>query len=161
MWLSFLLLFALAVCARADPGGGAGPGGGQGVGDDERSSQGREEDPKPNDAEPAPPEAPPAPLSMDDARVNFETLVSAFVTQRSGAGYWPLRDKAAKRVRRLKLVSMDLKKVKKVRDGRYAGPVIFTDLDQGKKLETRFTVDLSGPEWRVVGMTVPKPKKKK
>jgi hypothetical protein len=110
----------------------------------------RQDEGQQGDAEPA--EDPNKPMTLDDARSNVGTLITSFVTQRSAQGFMPLRDKRTKKVRKLKLVSVEEKKVKAAGGKRYAAPAKLKDLASGQTLDAVFTVDFTGPEWKVVGM---------
>jgi hypothetical protein len=112
------------------------------------------------EAPPLPDEAPEA--TLDLGRANFESIVEAFVARRSAnAGYWPLRDKKTGRLRHLKLVSVDAKRVRGAGRGRFSGPVLLRDEINRDALDAEFVVDMSGTEWKVVGMRLVGPAKKR
>ena len=114
----------------------------------------------PQEEPPAPKEEAAGPLSMEDARLNFASVVETFIGQRSPDGFWPLKDKVSGRKRRLKLESIDETKITTARTGasHFTGPVILTDLADGNRpLRADFTVDLSGSQWKVVGMKLSQP----
>lgn len=104
---------------------------------------------------PAPSEEPAAggAMSRDDARMNFGTVVDSFVAERSPEGYWPLRDKATGKVRRLKIAAKDPKSVVSGEGaGMFVGRVTLLDESSGERLKADFTVDFSGAEWKVKQM---------
>ncbi len=105
------------------------------------------------------------PMSLDDARMNFPTVVESFIAARTRDGYWPLKDKASGTVRMLKLVNKDVKGVQPVEggEGLFSGRVSLEDGNTHEKLKADFVVDFSGTEWAVKKMRLippPKPKKK-
>jgi hypothetical protein len=104
-----------------------------------------------------------APMSLDDARMNFGTVIDAFLAEKTQKGYWPLREKLTGKILHLQLVSKDPKTVADAgAGGKFTGTVNFVDLLTREKRKTEFTVDLSGSQWKVVSMHLfPGPRKKK
>lgn len=108
-------------------------------------------------AEPKEEEAPA--VNIDSARINFQTVVEAFVADKSPEGYWPLQDKRSGKTRKLKLKAINPRSVRTdFRDGFYRADAEFTDLSEGKPFKAVFVVDFSGAQWKVAEMRVPKPK---
>jgi hypothetical protein len=90
--------------------------------------------------------------TIEDARINIGGIIQAFIDQRSPEGYWPLRDKRSKRVRRLKLTRVEDDKVKDEGKMRFSAPAVLTDTENEGTVRAVFIVSFRGPEWRVVGM---------
>lgn len=99
----------------------------------------------------------PRQVTLEDARQSIGTLVESFVGQNSPEGSMILRDKTTKKVRQLKLVSVDEKKVKASGDARYSVPAQMRDLATGQTLQAVFTADFGSPQWKVVGMRLMQP----
>lgn len=97
-------------------------------------------------------EADRSPVSIEDARVNFASIVETFVARQSPEGFWLLRDKKTGRARRLRLLSVNAKAVKDAGAGRFKGPAQLRDLGEGADLPAEFVVDMSGSDWKVVGL---------
>lgn len=99
-------------------------------------------------------------MSLEDARINFPTVVQAFVDKRSDAdGLWPLRDKETGKLRKLKLVSLASEKAKEDGDGLFSAPGVVADMaNNGEKLPVVFTCNFAGSEWRVEKLRFVKPK---
>jgi hypothetical protein len=97
-------------------------------------------------------DAPPPPMTIDDARMNFATIVESFIAARSPKGYWPLKQKSADRVLRLKHEKTLPKTVRKIGEGLYTGRVVLLEADEGFAIQAEFTVDLSGARWQVKRM---------
>jgi hypothetical protein len=128
--------------------------------------------PSEDQAQPAP-DSNPAPIegqaaggsmSLDDARMNFGTVVDSFVATRSPDGYWPLKDKTTGKVRHLKIVAKDPKSVEPGEGGGslFIGRVTLKDESSGERLKADFTVDFGGAEWKVTQMKlIPAPRKRK
>lgn len=100
-------------------------------------------------------------VTLDDARSSVGTLIQSFIAQRSADGAWPLLDKRTKKLRRLRLVKVDEKKVRAAGKQIYAAPATLKDLDSTEQLQAVFKVDFSGSEWKVVGMRLSQPAKRK
>jgi len=103
----------------------------------------------------------PKTITLDDARSNVTTLIQSFIAQRSADGAWPLVDKRTKKVRRLRLVKVDEKKVRSAGNQIYAAPATLKDIDSTEQLQAVFKVDFSGSEWKVVGMRLSEPERAK
>lgn len=88
-------------------------------------------------------------MEKEDVKVNFPTVVEAFVSGHSPDGYWQLPEKGSKRVWKLKLLGVDAQTLKKTRDNLYAARARLQDVDDGKRLNIEFTVNFSGAKWRV------------
>lgn len=98
-----------------------------------------------------PDDAPPPPPNLNDARENFATVVETFLAQNTKEGVWNLRDKRAKKIRRLALVSIEPKTVRAgAKPGLFRGRVKFRD-ENGKPVLMEMTVDMTGVQWRVSG----------
>lgn len=99
-------------------------------------------------------------MSLEDVRINFPTVVQAFVDKRSDAdGLWLLRDKDSGKLRKLKLVSVDADKAREDQDGFYSAPAVVADMaNNGEKLPVVFTCSFAGSEWRVERLRFVKPK---
>jgi hypothetical protein len=148
--------------AAAGPGGGPGSGA-QGVngGGDQKPRPGPNErigkgsgDGASDDSD-STEDAPPSAMTLDDARVNFATVVEAYVAKNSPDGYWPYSErkggKGAKS-RRLTHPKISDKSVEKSGDARYSGLVKLRDARGGRSLTLEFVVDLSGLKWKVVSV---------
>lgn len=100
----------------------------------------------------APIKADPVPqLTLDDARVNFRTVIESFLAANAPQGVWNLKDKRTKEIRRLSLFAIDEKSVRKAgEDGQYRGLVAFKEEGADLPVQMEFTVDLGGDSWRVV-----------
>lgn len=107
-------------------------------------------------AEAAGQEPPPPPLTLDEARMNAATVVQSFVARKSPQGYWPFREKGSGTLYKLKLVSIDEKKVKELSQGRYGVPALLEDAGAGTRLRMEFVVDLGESEWKVSGLRLRK-----
>lgn len=119
-----------------DESGGAGGGSGEEGGDKEDA---------------------PRPMTIDDARANVGTLITSFMSQRSPQGFMPLKDKSTKKTRHLKLIAVQEKKVKAAGGKKYNAPATLKDVSTGQTLDAVFTVDFTGPEWKVAGMRLMPP----
>jgi len=94
-------------------------------------------------------------MNLEDARMNFGTVIDAFVAERTVNGYWPLKEKATGNVLHLKLVSKDTKSIKDAGGSRfYSGRVSLRDLVSGDTIKADFVVDFSGSEWKVKSMKI-------
>ena len=102
--------------------------------------------------------APDSEVTIDDARANFGAIVETFMLRMSPNGFWPLRDKKTARMRHLQLIAVNPKRVSPAGRGRFKGPATLRDLTEEKTLNAEFVVDLTGAEWRVVGMRLLLPK---
>lgn len=100
----------------------------------------------------APIKADPVPeMTLDDARVNFRTVIESFLAANAPQGVWNLKDKRTKEIRRLSLFAIDEKSVRKAgEDGKYRGLVAFKEEGVDLPVQMEFTVDLGGDSWRVV-----------
>lgn len=148
---SLALAIALAAPLRANPQGGDQADSGQNSETPIEEQQAAAAAAAQSEAE-----APAAPLSLDDARVNAVTVVQAFVARKSPKGYWPFREKGSKALYKLTLSSIDEKKIKELTGGRYGVPASLDDAEKKARLKMEFVVDLSGAEWKVVGMRLRK-----
>ena len=111
--------------------------------------------------EPAP--AASAEMSQEDAVINFPTVVSSFISDRSPKGYWPLKDKATGQIMKLKLVKVDAEYLRQSGPNNFSGSAVLADIQRKTRLKVEFAVDFSGAEWKVTGMRIlakstPKPK---
>lgn len=90
-------------------------------------------------------------MTIDDARMNFRTVIESFLAANAPQGVWNLKDKRTKNVRRLSLFAIDEKSVRKAgEDGKYKGMVAFKEEGEDLPVQMEFTVDLGGESWRVV-----------
>ncbi len=96
-------------------------------------------------------------VGLADARVNIVSIIEAFIAQRSPDGFWPLRDKKTRRLRHLKLLSIDQKNVQAVGGALYTAPALLKDSMSKETLAAQFTVDFTGPNWQVGRMRMPAP----
>jgi|GEM_PF-5096097 len=92
------------------------------------------------------------PMTLDDARTNFSTIVESFVVEHSPDGYWPLRQKTTGKVLKLKFESILPKSVRDIKDGRFMGRAVLRGVAEDLTVKADFTVDFSGPQWKVEGM---------
>lgn len=106
-------------------------------------------------AAPAPEEEKPAEFTAADARANFPAVVETFFRKEGENGVWTLKESG--RARRFALVSAEAKRLKSRGGGVYSGPVLLRDAATRKPLVAEFTVDFSGPEWKVVSAKVAPP----
>lgn len=106
-------------------------------------------------------EEPPAPVTLDDARVNFGTVVDAFLAQNTRDGVWNLRDKKTRKIRKLSFESIDEKSIKPASGGpaRFRGLVTFKEAGAARPVVMEMTVDMSGTQWKVAGATLRRPQK--
>jgi hypothetical protein len=121
--------------------GGGQNGGGQG-GDEAAEDSGNED-------------APSSAMPLADARVNFATVVEAYVAKNSAHGFWPYEEKKGGKdvkIWRLKLPSVADKSVEKQDEQRYSGLVKLRDARGGRTLTLKFVVDFSGARWKVVSV---------
>lgn len=88
--------------------------------------------------------------TLRDARGNFVTVIETFMARRGGL--WRVPDKKNKALAQtLALQSIDEDSVVETGEaGRYRGVVVFKDQATKKPLRLEMTVDLGGPEWKVV-----------
>ena len=96
-------------------------------------------------------EGPEGSMSLRDARVNFETVVEAFVAKKSVDGYWPYREKKGAKERKLKFASIDSDSVRLKGDSVYEGAARMLEAS-GRRSILVFKVDFSGAKWRVVSV---------
>ncbi|MFI5360411.1 MAG: hypothetical protein ACHQ49_00455 [Elusimicrobiota bacterium] len=92
-------------------------------------------------------------MSLDDARVNFTTIVQAYVAKNSPDGYWPYVEKKAGKAAktwRLARPSVADDSVEKGESGIYSGRVTLRDARVARKFAFVFSVDFSGDNWKVV-----------
>ncbi|MDD5656288.1 MAG: hypothetical protein PHF00_03435 [Elusimicrobia bacterium] len=135
MWRFLLpgLCLALVPCAPAQE---------DGVGDEQQTAA------EPAAPAPEPAEAEAKPMSLDDARVNFATVVENFILDRSGNGYWPLKRKTTGKALRLLFVGVDGKTVQSSSAGRYSGIVLLRQVD-GPPVKAVFDVSFTQARWGV------------
>ncbi|MBI5240869.1 MAG: hypothetical protein HY926_10390 [Elusimicrobia bacterium] len=94
-----------------------------------------------------------ASMSIDDARMNFATVVESFIAARSPKGYWPLKQKSSARVLHLRLEKVLPKTVRKAGGGNvYTGRAALWEVDEDFAVQADFTVDLGGRRWEVKSM---------
>jgi hypothetical protein len=94
-------------------------------------------------------------MSISDARVNFATVVEAYVAKKSSNGYWSYAEKASGKKQkswRLKLPSVSDKTVREEDENRYSGLVKLRDARGGRPLTLEFVVDFSGVKWKVISV---------
>lgn len=101
---------------------------------------------------------PAAPLTLEDVKANITTVIEAFFAKRStDDGYFPLRDRQTKKLRRLKLVKVEERKTREDGDGLYSAPAVLSDeAADGARLKAVFTVNFKGAEWTVEKMRLVK-----
>lgn len=100
---------------------------------------------------PPPAEAPAGPMSLEDARINFQTVVESYLAERSRASAWLLKQKGSPKPLRLKLLSIDGGSIKPAGPNRYSGSAAFKELSKGRRVRVLFTVDFSSEQWKVAG----------
>jgi hypothetical protein len=94
-------------------------------------------------------------MSLEDARMNFGTVVDAFVAERTINGFWPLKEKSTGNVLHLKLVSKNTKSIRDAGGSRfYSGRVALRDIVTGDTVNVEFVVDFAGAEWKVKSMQI-------
>src|ERR1035437_9764908 len=91
-------------------------------------------------SEDAPDESSGGAMSLRDARMNFKTVVEAFVEKKSVDGYWAYREKAGRKAPKLKFVSLDEASVKRAGDGIYTGVATMRETS-GRRSSLEFKVD--------------------
>lgn len=153
LWLAALLLIPIADAlpqgsGEAPPGSADQPPGDARGPQDPEADQGRA---APLESEPSQPEALP-PMTLEDARLNFPTVVESFIAGVSPNGYWLLKEKGTDHTWKLKLVSIDTKTLRGAGAQRYSAPAVLRDVRDGQRLRVEFTVDFSGDQWKVAGM---------
>lgn len=89
------------------------------------------------------------PMTIDDARLNFGTVVETFIAARSRHGYWPLTQKSSGRTLRLKYEAVESKTVRQVEPGHFSGRVMLRDAESGRPVKAEFFVDFTGNSWSV------------
>ena len=95
----------------------------------------------------------PASMNIDDARMNFVTVVESFITARSPKGSWPLKQKTSAKVLHLRFEKALPKTVRKTGGGDvYIGRVVLWEVAENFAVQADFTVDLSGRRWQVKSM---------
>ena len=102
-----------------------------------------------------------SPTDLDSARVNFATVVEAYVAKNSPDGYWPYTEKKdgqGAKIRRLTLPAVVEESVKQEADGRFSGLVKMSDARGGRPCTLEFVVDFSGVKWKVVSVK-PRPRR--
>ncbi|MBI5622210.1 MAG: TlpA family protein disulfide reductase [Elusimicrobia bacterium] len=99
--------------------------------------------------------APPAEMSLEDAAVNFETVVRTYVARKGSDGAFSLGEAGTGRPRRVRFLAVEASSVRKTAEARYDGRVALEDERTGRKVAASFVVDLSGPEWAVVSASLP------
>jgi hypothetical protein len=102
-------------------------------------------------SEDAPDESSGEAMSLRDVRVNFKTVVESFVETKSVGGYWAYREKAGRKARKLKFVSIDGGSVKKTGDGVYTGVGTMRE-PSGRRSSLEFKVDFTGASWKVISV---------
>jgi len=107
---------------------------------------------------PAEQEAPEAqnPMTIDDARLNFGTVVESFIAAHSPDGYWPLKQKTTGKVLKLKLDKIEDKTVRQVRPGHFKGRAVLREIDEKRLVKADFFVDFSGMKWNVEKLSLVK-----
>jgi hypothetical protein len=91
-------------------------------------------------------------MTIDDARMNFATIVESFIIERSKNGCWPLKQKTTGKLLKLKFESILPKSVHELKEGRFMGRAVLRELATDSTVRADFTVDFSGPQWKVEGM---------
>ncbi|MBI4349533.1 MAG: hypothetical protein HY553_22045 [Elusimicrobia bacterium] len=93
------------------------------------------------------------PMTLGVARTNFATVVESYILQNQLDEAMPLKDKTGKRWR-LRLERIESEKVRELAPNRFVGCAFMRD---GRhRLDVDFTVDLSGPRWRVKAVNIHK-----
>ncbi|MBI3566229.1 MAG: hypothetical protein HY079_13620 [Elusimicrobia bacterium] len=95
--------------------------------------------------EPAPRE-----VSAADAAANFPALVETFFRKEGDDGVWTFAD--GKAARRFVLVSAEVKRLRKVGPGVFAGPALLRELSTRKPVVAEVVADYSKAEWTVVSV---------
>ncbi len=95
-------------------------------------------------------------MSLDDARMNFDTLIDSYIAKLSPKGTWFLKEKGTGKTLSLKLFSKDLKSVKPASQGGgfYTGQATLLDKASGARIHVQFLVDFSGQQWTVKRMRI-------
>jgi hypothetical protein len=91
---------------------------------------------------------------MEDARINFETMVQTYLAQREKEGMLAVRDPGTGGRRFLRFLAVESNSVAKTSGALYEGRVVFTDARSGQRVFGRFVVDFSDTHWRVVDARV-------
>jgi hypothetical protein len=92
------------------------------------------------------------PMTLDDARMNFPTMVESFVAERSSDGSWPLKQKSTGKTLKLKYESVLPKSIRKIKENRFTGRAVLREVEKDFPVKADFTIDFGGPKWMVVGM---------
>ncbi len=92
------------------------------------------------------------PMALDDARLNFPTVIESFIAEHSPHGYWPLKQKTTGKVLKLKFKSILPKSVRQLKEGLYLGRAVLREVQADSPITADFTVDFSGSRWKVEGM---------
>lgn len=100
-------------------------------------------------------------VTVADAKVSIASIVQSFISAHSTDGAWALRDKATGQVRQLSLKSVDENTTQQAGQQRFKVAAKLKDLDSGEILPAEFVADFSTPEWKIVGMRLVEPGKKK
>ena len=88
-------------------------------------------------------------MSLADARMNFKTVVEAYLERKSVGGYWTYREKKGGKARKFKLVAIDAESVR-TKDSRvYSGLATMRE-PSGRRVSLEFKVNFSGADWKVI-----------
>ncbi|HAM36857.1 MAG TPA: hypothetical protein DEB40_10675 [Elusimicrobia bacterium] len=87
--------------------------------------------------------------AIEDARVNFATVVETFIAKRSERGYWIFAQEKNGKALKLKLDSILEPTVHATGVGHYAGEVMLRELGSNRLIKADFQVDLASPQWQV------------
>jgi hypothetical protein len=91
-------------------------------------------------------------MTLDDARLNFGTVVESFITERSPKGYWPLKQKTTNKILKLRLDAIEKKTVRRLTPGHFVGRATLSQVDDASPVKADFYVDFSGVNWKVEKM---------
>jgi len=156
MLTTAVLILGLCVPAQAQPPPGAPAPGEDSTSQAPPADQEEQQGPPPDSDQqlPADDSAPDVvkPMSLDDARMNFATIIESFVVERSPKGYWPFKQKSTGKVLKLTFAKTLPKSVHEVLGGHFAGRAVLREVEEGFTVQADFTVDFSGSRWKVERM---------
>jgi hypothetical protein len=94
-----------------------------------------------------------APATVEDAKMNFMTVIETYVLDNTKRGFWEFHDASSGRTLKLKLVAIRQDSIRE--DGKlHTGLAVVRDVASGRQLQAQFKVDLASTPWTVVSADV-------
>ncbi|MFA6004064.1 MAG: hypothetical protein WC881_08345 [Elusimicrobiota bacterium] len=93
-------------------------------------------------------------MSLEDAKVNFVTIVEMYLAARNEDGQWPLAQNNPGRALKLKIDQFREAGLRQVSPGVFKGRVLLRGRAQASRLEADFTVDFRSSLWKVAEMSL-------